>query len=45
MAINKKSKVIKYIGPKGYSILKSSLSITEQHELREELTVKPQFKD
>lgn len=30
-----------YLGPKGYSITKDSLSISEQHKIRNELTVKP----
>ena len=31
----------KYLGPKGYSIRKESLSIQEQLDLRDELTVRP----
>lgn len=33
--------IIKYLGPKGYSILKSSLSIKEQKQIKKNLTVKP----
>ena len=31
----------RYLGPKGYSIRKNSLSIQEQIDIRDELTVKP----
>jgi superfamily II DNA or RNA helicase len=30
-----------YIGPKGYSIKKSNISVEEQHEIKKDLTVKP----
>jgi hypothetical protein len=30
-----------YLGQKGYTILKTELSVQEQHVIREELTIKP----
>lgn len=42
MSSNKSNnEIINYLGQKGYSILKKSLTITEQNKIRKDLTVKP----
>ena len=40
-AISTISTISHYLGPKGYSIKKTDISVDQQHKIRSDLTVKP----